>query len=216
VIIAIDGPAAAGKGTLAKAISKHLNFAYLETGLLYRAIGKKVLNEGKTQNKTALAESIAKNFQFEDIQTDGLQSEKVGQMASKISAIPNVRKSLLNFQREFAYNPPHGKSGAVLDGRDIGTVVCPRAQIKIFITASAEVRAKRRLKELQKQDPGVMYDNILKDLIERDARDQERAIAPLEPASDGTVLETSALNKGQVLELALKIISSKGYFKMAT
>ena len=209
MIIAIDGPAAAGKGTLAKALSVYFDFSYLETGLLYRTIARKVLIKGGDPDDILLAESIAKNLSPDDLEIKGLRSEKIGQAASKISAISDVRRELLHFQRNFANNPPNGKSGAILDGRDIGTIICPEANIKIFITASMEVRAKRRLKELQNQEANAIYADVLEAMIERDRRDERREIAPLAPAGDAVILDTTFLTEVDVYNKALTIIGFK-------
>ena len=209
MIIAIDGPAAAGKGTLAKSLSKHLDFAYMDTGLLYRAIGKRALDEGIDLTKSNTAAIIAKSLQLKDLRVEGLRTEKVGQAASKLSAYQSVRSELLVLQRKFAKTPPEGKKGAILDGRDIGTIVCPYAQVKIFITASNEVRARRRLKELQDRGSKAIYARVLEGMMERDARDRERSVAPLEPAKDASVLDTSGLSKSEVFELALDIVASR-------
>ena len=209
MIIAIDGPAAAGKGTLAKALAVYLDFSYLETGLLYRAIAKKILNEKGNVNDIAFAELIAKNLKPGDLEIDGLRAETIGQAASKISSILGVRKELEQFQRNFANNPPNSKSGAILDGRDIGTVICPNANIKIFVTASIEIRAQPRLKELQNLGAEVIYAEILEAMIERDRRDERRKVAPLAPAKDAITIDTSLLTEADAFDSALKIIGSK-------
>ena len=209
MIIAIDGPAAAGKGTLARNISAHLNLAYLDTGLLYRAVGKKVLDAGETPEYTTAAEAVARKLKADDLNTKGLRLDAVAQAASKVSAIPGVRDALLDFQQSFANNPPAGYSGAILDGRDIGTVVCPSATVKLFITASTEVRAARRFKELRNTDTGAIYARVLDDMKERDERDSSRSVAPLTPAHDAKVLNTSDLSATQVFDQALEFIASK-------
>ena len=149
MIIAIDGPAAAGKGTLAKRLAAKLDFAHLDTGSIYRATAKKVLDEGGDPTDETVSADAARRLSAADLAADGLRTEEVGQAASKVSAIPDVRAALLQFQRDFAAVPPGGKAGAVLDGRDVGTVVCPDADAKLFVTASVAVRAERRFKELQ-------------------------------------------------------------------
>lgn len=209
MIIAIDGPAAAGKGTLARRVSDHLNLAYLDTGLLYRAVGKKVLDAGNDPEDAEAAEKVARALTAEDLKVDGLRVDAVGQAASKVSAVPGVRAALLDFQKDFASQPPEGYAGAVLDGRDIGTVVCPEATAKLFITASTEVRAERRFKELHEADSTVIYARVLEDMKERDARDSSRSVAPLEPAKDAHILDTSELSANQVFEQALEFIASK-------
>ncbi len=208
MIIAIDGPAAAGKGTLARRLAQHLNLAYLDTGLIYRAVAKKVLIAGADPEDAAAAEAEARAMQPEALQLEGLRTDEVAQAASMVSAVPGVRAALLEFQRDFATCPPDGKAGAVLDGRDIGTVVCPEAPLKLFVTASMEVRAKRRLKELQDRGLEAIYARVFEDMKERDARDSERAVSPLEPAKDACTLDTSDLDADQVFQAALQLIGS--------
>ena len=208
MIIAIDGPAAAGKGTLARRLAQHLNFAYLDTGLIYRAVAKKVLIAGADLEDIAAAEAEARAMRPEALQLEGLRTDEVAQAASMVSAVPGVRAALLEFQRDFAICPPDGKVGAVLDGRDIGTVVCPEVQLKLFVTASMEVRAKRRLKELQDRGLEAIYARVLEDMKERDARDSERAVSPLKPAKDARTLDTSDLDADQVFQAAIRIIGS--------
>ena len=208
MIIAIDGPAAAGKGTLARRLADHFDLAYLDTGLIYRAVGKKVIDSGADPDDAAAAETVARALQAADLQQDGLRTDEVAQAASKVSAVPGVRAALLEFQRDFAAFPPDDKSGAVLDGRDIGTVVCPDAHVKLFVTASMEVRAERRVKELQGRGLEAIYARVFEDMKERDARDSERAVSPLEPAKDAHSLDTSGLDADQVFQAALDLIGS--------
>ena len=208
MIIAIDGPAAAGKGTLARRLAQHLNLAYLDTGLIYRAVSKKVLIVGADLEDAAAAEAEARAMRPEDLQLEGLRTDEVAQAASKVSTVPGVRAALLEFQRDFAAYPPDGKAGAVLDGRDIGTVVCPEAPHKLFITASMEVRAERRVKELQDRGLEAIYARVFEDMKERDARDSERAVSPLEPAMDAHTLDTSDFDADQVFQAALDLIVS--------
>lgn len=209
MIIAIDGPAAAGKGTLARRLAGRLNFAYLDTGLIYRAVGKKVLAGGGDPNDARAAEAAARALRADDLDQDGLRTDEAAQAASKVSAIPGVRAALLDFQRDFAGSPPAGKDGAVLDGRDIGTVICPEADVKLFVTASTEVRAERRVKELQDRGLEAIYARVFEDMKERDARDSERAVSPLEPAKDAHTLDTSGLDADQVFAAALDLIGSR-------
>jgi len=209
MIIAIDGPAAAGKGTLAKRLAGRFDLALLDTGLLYRAVGRKVLDAGADPEDAAVAEEIAQALKPEDLAADGLRTDETAQAASKVSAIPGVRAALLRFQRDFAHHPPDGKAGAVLDGRDIGTVVCPDADVKLFIVASAEVRAERRLKELLGRGEEAIYARVLEDMKERDARDTARSASPLEPAKDAIQMDTSELDAEQVFARAMEIITSK-------
>jgi len=209
MIIAIDGPAAAGKGTMARHMAKHFNLAYLDTGLLYRAVGKKVLDQGGDPEDAGFATTIAETLEADDLNAGDLRTEDIGQAASKVSAVPGVRAALLQFQRDFAATPPDGANGAVLDGRDIGSVVCPDAPVKLFITASAEVRAERRLKELLGRGSEAIYARVLEDMKERDARDSSRATAPLEPAEDAKLLDTSDLDAEQAFAEALEFINSR-------
>ena len=209
MIIAIDGPAAAGKGTLARRLAKHFDLAYLDTGSIYRAVGKKVLDAGADPEDAAGAEAVARALQAQDLVVQGLRTDEVAQAASKVSAIPGVRAALLDFQRDFAAYPPDGKKGAVLDGRDIGTVVCPEARAKLFVSASTEVRAERRFKELRDRGLEAIYARVLEDMKERDARDSSRAASPLEPAKDAHQLDTSALDADQVFAQALEVINSR-------
>ncbi|MDP4796783.1 MAG: (d)CMP kinase [Rhodospirillales bacterium] len=209
MIIAIDGPAAAGKGTLARNIAAAFDFAYLDTGSLYRATAKKVLDKAIDPDDAQACTVVALTLHPEDLTVEGLRTEIVGQVASKVSVIPDVRAALLRFQRDFAAEPPGGKAGAVLDGRDVGTVVCPEAEVKFFITASSEVRAERRFKELREAGENVIYARVLAEMRERDERDSTRAVAPLKPADDATVIDTSGLDADQVFEQARSIVAAK-------
>ena len=206
MLIAVDGPAAAGKGSLSLKLAEHFDFARLDTGLIYRAVAMKVLKtEGPNNNKDAI--KIAQLLSLNDLDTKDLRNEEVGITASKIATIPEVRNILLNFQRSFAANPPNNKLGAVLDGRDIGTVVCPNADFKLFVTASPEVRAERRFKELQDRGEEAIRSAILRDIIDRDERDRMRLVSPLVPAQDAHILETSTLDLNAVFKVALNYIS---------
>ena len=209
MIIAIDGPAAAGKGTLARRVAEHFNLAYLDTGLLYRAVGKKVLDASNDPEDAVAAETVARALNAQDLNADGLRVDAVAQAASKVSAVPCVRAALLDFQRDFAKTPPEGLNGAVLDGRDIGTVVCQEATAKLFITASTEVRANRRFKELHQADSSAIYARVLEDMKERDERDSSRSFAPLVAARDANVIDTSYLSANQVFDQALIFIATK-------
>lgn len=195
--IAIDGPAAAGKGTISKAVAAHFGFAHLDTGLLYRAVGAKVLLGMEP-------EEAAQRLEVADLEADGLRSPEVAQAASRVAVIPGVRAALLDFQRAFARRA----GGAVLDGRDIGTVICPDAETKLFVTASAEVRARRRHAELAETGSATSYDQVLADVRERDARDQTRAEAPLKPAPDAIVIDTSDLGIDAAVKSAIKAIEA--------
>lgn len=196
--IAIDGPAAAGKGTISKAVAAHFGFAHLDTGLLYRAVGARVL-----AGEEAVA--AAQALRAEDLQADGLRTPAVAQAASKVAVIPEVRAALVDFQRAFARRD----GGAVLDGRDIGTVICPEAEAKLFVTASAEVRAERRWLELREKEPQSAFDTVLAEVRERDDRDMNRADAPLKPAQDAVQIDTSDLSIQQAVALAIAAIETK-------
>ena len=196
--IAIDGPAAAGKGTISKAVAAHFGFAHLDTGLLYRAVGAKVMTGSD-------AIEAAVGLRAEDLDVDGLRTAEVAQAASKVAVIAEVRAALLDFQRAFARRA----GGAVLDGRDIGTVICPQAEVKLFVTASAEVRGKRRYDELVGRGDSVTLDDVIEDVRARDARDMERVAAPLKPAEDAHVLDTSALSISDAVAQAIAAITQR-------
>ncbi len=195
-IVAIDGPAAAGKGTVAKAVAAHFGFAHLDTGLLYRAVARQVLN-GLDPVEAAVTLIPAQ------LKADDLRTAQVAQEASKVAVIPEVRSALVDFQRGYARHDP----GAVLDGRDIGTVICPDADVKLFVTASPEVRAERRWKELSERGDTRTYDEVLADVRARDARDSSRAEAPLKPAEDATLLDTSSMSIEEAVGTAVRVIS---------
>ena len=208
MLIAIDGPAAAGKGTLARRLADHFGLALLDTGLLYRAVGMNVVRAGGEADDAALAADAARGLTPEDLDAGDLRGDAAADAASRVSAVPDVRAALLNFQRAFAANPPGGAKGAVLDGRDIGTVVCPEAESKLFVTASAEVRAERRFLELRERGLDAIHGRVLADMKERDARDSERAVSPLVPAKDAFLLDTSDLDADQVFAAALDFINA--------
>ena len=209
-IIAIDGPAASGKGTLSKRLAAHYGYAHLDTGSLYRAVGLMVLLAGGDPANPELALAAAKALSPESaiLSHLGLRADEAAQAASQVAAMPEVRAALLDFQHAFAACPPGGK-GAVLDGRDIGTVVCPDAPAKLFVTASAEVRADRRVKELRGAGRDVSVQTVLADMKARDERDSQRAVAPLKPAADEFVLDTSALDADQAFEAACAAVGAK-------
>ena len=209
MIIAVDGPAASGKGTLTERLANHFDLARLDTGLIYRAVGSKILRDNDNPEDPVVAVAAAKALSFADLEQDGLRREEAGLAASKVAALPDVRALLLAFQRDFAACPPNGKLGAVLDGRDIGTVVCPDAHHKLFLVASADVRAMRRYKELQARGAAAIYARILRDIKDRDTRDMSRSAAPLEPAKDAFVLDTSELDADAVFAAALQYINSQ-------
>jgi cytidylate kinase len=207
-IIAIDGPAAAGKGTLARGLARHLGYAYLETGLLYRAVGLKMVGAGADPADVGAATQAAQTLLPEELTNSDLRSDRAANAASRVATIPSVRGALLAFQRRFAEYPPHGAAGAVLDGRDIGTIVCPNAGLKLFITARLEIRAARRLKELQERGWTAIDSRVLREIHERDVRDRARSAGPLEPASDAIVIDTSELAPDAVLAAALAALET--------
>ena len=191
MIVAIDGPAASGKGTIAKKLAEYFNLSYLDTGILYRAVALQMLTKGMNEKDSQSAEKVARQVSIASIDHTGIRTRAVSDLASKIATIPGVREELLDRQRRFAQNPDPGKDGAILDGRDIGTVVCPHADFKIFIMADLEIRAKRRWKELLQSDPTVIYCEVLEEMRSRDERDTNRKDAPLVVTSDSMVIDTS-------------------------
>jgi CMP/dCMP kinase len=209
VIVAVDGPAASGKGTLARRLAQHFGLAYLDTGSIYRAAGMKALATGADPRDPEAATAAAKAVTIADLDDPRLRSEAVGEAASVVAAIPAVRAALLELQRDFARRPPGGARGAVLDGRDIGTVVCPEADAKLFLTASVEARAARRFKELRVGDSGIIYERVLQDMKARDARDSGRAAAPLARAAEALELDTTALDPDAAFAAAVEFIARK-------
>lgn len=214
-IIAIDGPSAAGKGTLARALADHLGYAFLDTGALYRATALEVLNANGNpeDHDTAIKAAqilhdkiIAANKPSDILENPDLRNDTVGQAASKIAANQTVRDALKDLQQNFAKTPGERYKGAVLDGRDIGTIICPNADVKLFVTASTEIRSERRYKELQNKGIPVTKADVLRDMRERDERDSQRSAAPLRPAGDATVLDTSTLSERQAFEAAINIV----------
>ena len=205
-VVAIDGPAASGKGTLARRLAAYFNLAHLDTGKLYRATAFLALARGGDPADPAAAEAAARQVDPATLDDPRLLSEAVAQASSVVAAMPEVRAALLRFQREFAARPPGGRRGAVLDGRDIGTAVCPDAAVKLFVTASPEVRAERRVRELRRRGAAAIYQNVLQDMTERDARDEGRRAAPLAAASDAVIIDTTALDADQAFERASEII----------
>jgi cytidylate kinase len=212
LVIAIDGPAASGKGLLGRRVAESLGLVYLDTGLLYRYVGYKVMESGRdvalAEDQTTEVASYAirvagGEVSLEELGAHDLSTEEVGRAASIVSAIPDVRQELLDFQRKIAKN----KRGAVLDGRDIGTVVCPKADFKFFITASLESRAERRFKQLQSSGKDAIYSSVLGDLERRDKRDMGRKIAPLVCAKDAVHIDTTNMSPDAVLEQVLKVIN---------
>lgn len=209
MIVAIDGPAAAGKGTLARRLAAHLDFAFLDTGLLYRATALHLHEAGGRSDDASAAAEAARRVRADDLADPRLRGEGIAQLASAVAAIPAVRAALLQFQRDFAAHPPGGKAGAVLDGRDIGTVVCPTAAAKLFVTASQEERARRRVKELRERGVEAIYGAVLQDMQDRDTRDSQRRTAPLRPADDAFVLDTTDLDADTAFAAARDYVASK-------
>lgn len=208
MIIAIDGPAGAGKGTLAQHLSQIYSLDHLDTGLLYRAVAFKLLEKGEKLEDKKTAIRAALLLKKEDLNNPSLRNETIGNAASKIAVFPEVREALLVFQRNFAKHPSRGKQGVILDGRDIGLVVLPDAPCKIFVTASPMVRADRRLKELHLKKTYSTFESILEDIKERDTRDEMREISPLRPAKDAFILDTSELGIDDVIEKASCFVES--------
>jgi cytidylate kinase len=208
VVIAVDGPVAAGKGTLARRLADRYGYAYLDTGALYRAVGSKVLRAGGDPADADFSAKMAESLEESDLAAKDLRSEAVGLAASKVATVPGVRAALLEYQRRFAHRPPGGKPGAVLDGRDIGTVVCPDAAVKLFVTARDEVRADRRHKELMDKGENVTFERVLEDLRRRDDQDRARSTAPLKPADDAHLLDTSDLAIEAAVTAAADIVAA--------
>jgi cytidylate kinase len=205
MIIAIDGPAGVGKGTLAKRLAAHFGLPHLDTGALYRAVGRDVLAAGGDPANADSATSAARALDATTLSDPMLRAERVGAAASVVAAIPSVRAALLQFQKDFAHKPP----GAVLDGRDIGTVVCPDADVKLFVTASVEVRTDRRWRELQAKGVATPRAQILAEMKDRDERDTKRTTAPLAAAADAVVLDTSALDVEAAFQAALQAVTDR-------
>ncbi|NNL19168.1 MAG: (d)CMP kinase [Boseongicola sp.] len=197
--VAIDGPAAAGKGTISRGLAKRFGFAHLDTGLLYRATGRKVLETGLGPEAAALAVGP------DDLARVGLRTQAVAELASQVAAIPEVRAALVAFQRDFARRD----GGAVLDGRDIGTVICPEAEAKLFVTASAEVRAQRRYDELRLSGQAADFAGVLDEVLKRDARDTGRADAPMRAAEDAVLVDTSEMDIDAALKAAISVVKNR-------
>lgn len=204
LVIAVDGPAASGKGTIARALAAHYGLPHMDTGLLYRAVALNLWRWGGDPGNEFEALRACDQLSF-DPSDEELRSEPVSKIASMISAYPSVRTALLNRQREFAAQ----EGGAVLDGRDIGTVIAPDAQVKLFVTASPEVRASRRLKELESRGMPAHFDDVLADIRARDERDSSRPVAPLRAAVDALRLETSDLDQEQAIAEALRLVAEQ-------
>jgi len=204
MIIAIDGPAASGKGTLGKKLAAHYRLRHLDTGLIYRAVAKTLVDAGERPEDAAAAVAAAKELDLANFDEATLKTYAVGEAASIVSAIPGVRAALLDFQREFAAQPP----GAVLDGRDIGTVICPGADVKIYVTATPEVRAKRRAAEYRAAGRDIDEASVLADILRRDQRDSNRTTAPLQQAPDAYLLDTTHLAIDAAIRAAIDIVEA--------
>lgn len=205
MIIALDGPAASGKGTIARRLAAHFRLPHLDTGLLYRAVGAKALAENVNFEDAAALERLAGAFDLAALDPESLKSGAIGEAASRVAALPPVRAKLLNLQQDFAHQP----GGAVLDGRDIGTVIAPQAEVKIFVTATPEARAARRLRELLQRGEAVTYDQVLADILKRDERDSGRASAPLLRAADAEILDNTNLDVAQSWQAALALVARR-------
>jgi cytidylate kinase len=204
MIIAIDGPAASGKGTLGKRLAHHYGYRHLDTGVIYRAVAYELMQSGVDLRNEAAAVAAALELDPEKFGNPALKTQKVGEGASVVSAIPGVREVLVNFQRQFAVDPP----GAVLDGRDIGTVICPHADVKIFVVADPKVRARRRTMEAKARGEDADEAAVLADILQRDERDKNRPIAPLKPAPDAYLLDNSQLDIEGGVRAAIDIIEA--------
>ncbi|HJM60915.1 MAG TPA: (d)CMP kinase, partial [Alphaproteobacteria bacterium] len=206
MIIAIDGPAASGKGSLARRLAERFDLAHLDTGGLYRATALSVLNAGADPADPAAAEAAAKALDVTGLDSPRLRDPDVGEAASLVAGVPGVRAALLAFQRDFARSPPCGAAGAVLDGRDIGSVVLPEADVKLFLTASAEARADRRHKELRQRGTESIRAAVLRELAERDSRDGSRDMAPMVQTPDALLLDTTNLDADAAFAAAVELV----------
>jgi CMP/dCMP kinase len=205
MIVAIDGPAASGKGTLAKRVAAHFGLAYLDTGLLYRAVARDVRSRGEALDDPAAAAAAAARLDPQTLDDPALRETGLGEAASVVAGIPAVRAAILVYQRTFAQRP----GGAVLDGRDIGTVVCPEADVKLYVTATAETRAERRYRERLDRGEAAVLDVVLEDIRRRDERDAGREVSPMRPAADAFLLDTSNLDIEAAFDTAVGVISRK-------
>lgn len=206
MIIAVDGPLASGKGTIAKALARHFGLPHLDTGSLYRATAVALLDAGIDPADEAAAADAARALDIAAIDEDRIRTAEAGAMASRVAALPGVRAALYELQRGFARQP----GGAILDGRDIGTVICPDAAVKLYVTANAETRAERRWRELAAKGDPISYETVLAQTRERDSRDTERADAPMRPAEDATLLDTSSLSIDAAIAAAIRIVENAG------
>jgi cytidylate kinase len=217
-IVTIDGPAASGKGTVARRVAAALNYAYIDTGAIYRLVAKACLDNGialeNEDDVIKAAQDMASKVTVADFDNPAIRTDDVGNGASKVAAMPKVRAALLQIQKDMAVNPPkladgEQAKGSVMDGRDIGTVVCPDAKYKFFITANTEIRAQRRTKELQSKGISCTYEAVLQDMRERDARDSGRKTAPMKPADDAQVIDTSSFSVDQVFDQIMQKLASE-------
>ncbi|RFB06387.1 (d)CMP kinase [Parvularcula marina] len=206
MVIAVDGPAASGKGTLSRRLCTYYGLSYLDTGILYRGVGWILLSQNLDPRHEEDAARVARAFSLDQIDGADIRTPDVSRASSIVAAQPEVRAALLEFQRDFAAHPPKGSNGVVLDGRDIGTVVCPDALVKLYISASPEERAKRRWLELEKRDNAMGLDAVLEDIRRRDARDSGRATAPMRPATDAHFIDTTTLDADAVFARACRHI----------
>lgn len=209
MVIAIDGPAAAGKGTLGRKLAEHFGLAYLDTGALYRAVALRLLRAGGDPADAGAAAAAARALEPGDLEATGLRDQETGRAASTVAAWPEVRAALVDYQRRFAAEPPGDAAGAVLDGRDIGTVVCPEADYKLFVTASLEVRAGRRLEELAERGETASREEVEREMRERDARDSGREASPLARAPDAYLLDTTNLDIDSAFAAAKSYIGAR-------
>lgn len=203
-VIAIDGPAAAGKGTLARRLARELGLPYMDTGLLYRAVGRLVLDAGGDPSDPVAAEQAARRLRPADLERADLRGPAADAASSAVAVIPGVRAALLRFQRDFA-----ARNGAVLDGRDIGTVIFPDAPVKLFVTASAAERGRRRWRELQEKGVDLELPQVEQDILARDARDSSRTAAPLRPADDAVILDTTHLDAEAAFQAAIALVRDR-------
>jgi cytidylate kinase len=210
--VAIDGPAAAGKGTIAAEVARRFGFSHLDTGLLYRVVGRLAIEQGRGVIDEGVAELVAREFDPADLKRDDLRTVMVARAASRVAAMPGVRAALVTFQKEFARRD----GGTVLDGRDIGTVICPEAEVKLFVTASVQARAQRRLDEFTARGQSMTLEHVTADVVARDTRDAERKDAPMRQAEDAHLLDTTELSidaavaqAAEIIEQALKRVKAK-------
>ena len=206
--VAVDGPAASGKGTVAKAIATEFDFAHLDSGSLYRKVAYLMVQEGRNPRNKRAAIRCAKRLHTIEVADEKLRTSQIADVASLIAPIPKVRQAVLKYQRDFADHPPGDKSGAVIDGRDIGTVVLPHANVKLFVTASAEERARRRWRQLVDSGEDITFDHVLADIQERDRRDQERHASPLVPAEDAQFIDSTEWEPDMTIRYAISIVKA--------